>query len=266
MVRKCSTCGNANRDDATFCSACGTSLVSAPSLKPVPSVRVVSPVMSTGASMRVPPPGMCFYHPNLPAIYVCNRCGRPICRDDSKAYQDLVMCPQCYQSVVPMRAAPAPAYMQAPEMAPVMAPPEPMPSYFPGPTMGPPEGMGSYFPGSTMFPPGRSTWGFVVSLIAGILIIINAAALISLSFYTTWAGIFPWIAFFGAFPPWILLVIGLILGIVVAIGSILMVLGYGTIGAIVVFPSAVISLVLGGGFIAGFILGIVGGILGMLGR
>jgi hypothetical protein len=244
LVRKCPTCGASNRDEASFCSGCGTSLVGPPSVKPVPSVRVVSPVTPAGAPMRVPPPGMCFYHPNLPAIYVCNRCGRPICRDDSKAYQDLVMCPQCYQSVVPILA---PAYPPAYAIPP--------PEY-------PPVG---YAPVG-MIPPARSTWGFVISLIAGIMIIINAAALLSGSFYALWASIFPWVPYFGVFPPWVLLAIGLILGIVVAIGSILMVLGYGTIGAVVVFPAAVISLILGGGFVAGFILGVVGGILGMVGR
>jgi apolipoprotein N-acyltransferase len=121
-------------------------------------------------------------------------------------------------------------------------------------------------PSVGMFPPSRSMWAFIISLIAAILIIINSAALLSAGFYALWSGVFPWIIFFGAFPPWVLVAIGLILGIVVAIGSILMVLGYGTIGAVVVFPAAVISLILGGGFIAGFILGIVGGILGMLGR
>lgn len=259
MVRRCPTCGANNRDDASFCSACGTSLIAPPSVKPVPSVRVVSPVSPAGAPMRVPPPGMCFYHPNLPAIYVCNRCGRPICRDDSKAYQDLVMCPQCYQSVVPPAYQPAPMY-GAPSPAPMYAGPPP-PEFAAPPQMGfmPPAPV-------ALFPPSRSTWGFVISLIAGIMIIINAAALLSNSFYTMWAGIFPWITYFGAFPPWVLVAIGLILGIVVAIGSILMVLGYGTIGAVVVFPAAVISLILGGGFIAGFILGVVGGILGMLGR
>ncbi len=258
LVRKCPTCGANNRDDASFCSACGTSLIGPPSVKPVPSVRVVSPVMPAGVPMRVPPPGMCFYHPNLPAIYVCNRCGRPICRDDSKAYQDLVMCPQCYQSVVPFVAAPAPAY----------AVPAPVPEFAPPPAplgFGPPAPVGVP-PPLAVFPPARSTWGFVVSLIAGIMIIINAAALLSAGFYALWAGIFPWITYFGAPPPWILVAIGLILGIVVCIGSILMVLGYGTIGAVVVFPAAVISLILGGGFVAGFILGIVGGILGMLGK
>lgn len=281
MVRRCPTCGANNRDDASFCSACGTSLIAPPSVKPVPSVRVVSPVSPAGAPMRVPPPGMCFYHPNLPAIYVCNRCGRPICRDDSKAYQDLVMCPQCYQSVVPFvgaaghPAAPQPAPMYAPQPAPMYAapPPEPMFAGPPPEFMCPPPMQQGFMQGPAMqpgpmamFPPSRATWGFMLSLIAGILIIINAAALLSNSFYTMWAGIFPWITYFGAFPPWVLVAIGLILGIVVAIGSVLMVLGYGTIGAVVVFPAAVISLIIGGGFIAGFILGIVGGILGMLGR
>ena len=106
MVKKCPSCGYNNRDDASFCSSCGASLGGqmAPSLKPVPSVRVVTPV-SPGGPIRVPAPGQCFYHPNLPAVYVCNRCGRAICRDDSKAYMDLVLCPQCYAGVVPMTAA-----------------------------------------------------------------------------------------------------------------------------------------------------------------
>jgi len=121
-------------------------------------------------------------------------------------------------------------------------------------------------PPVAVFPPARSTWGFTISLIGGILIIINAAALLSASFYALWAAIFPWITYFGPFPPWVLVAIGLILGIIATIGSILMILGYGTIGAVVVFPAAVISLILGGGFIAGFVLGVVGGILGMLGR
>ena len=45
-----------------------------------------------------------------------------------------------------------------------------------------------------------------------------------------------------------------------------MVLGYGTIGSIVIFPMAIFSLIIGGGFIAGFVLGIIGAIMGMLGR
>jgi hypothetical protein len=136
---------------------------------------------------------------------------------------------------------------------PMMAGPSPMMAAPPPPT-------------SAVYPPARATWGFLLSLIAAILIIINAAALLSNSFYNTMNGIFPWIGVFGPFPPWMLVVIGLVLGVIIAIGSVLMILGYGTIGSVVVFPAAVISLILGGGFIAGFIIGIIGGILGMLGR
>jgi len=225
----------------------------AASVKPVPSATGFSPVTPSPA-IRIPPPGMCHFHPSLPAVYVCGRCGKEICRDDAKSYENLVMCPQCYQSIVPIISARA--YQPALQLAPL--PPKPMGFVSPVP-MGVPPHMG-------MFPPARSTWGFVVSVIAGVMIIINAAALLSNSFYAMWVGIFPWIASFGPFPSWILVAIGLILGIVVAIGSILMVLGYGTIGAVVVFPAAVISLILGGGFVVGFILGVIGGIVAMLGK
>jgi hypothetical protein len=270
MVKKCPQCGANNRDDAVFCSQCGTSsmgpqaqaqappIMPQPAVKPVPNVRVVSPVSqmpyppaAAASPVRVPPPGMCYYHANLPAVYVCNRCGRPICRDCAKAYGDLILCPQCYVAVPP------PMYGGMPEP---MFPPQPMAA--PAPMMAAPPPP----PTSAVYPPTRATWGFLLSLIAAILIIINAAALLSNGFYNTMNGIFPWIGVFGPFPPWMLVVIGLVLGVIIAIGSVLMILGYGTIGSVVVFPAAVISLILGGGFIAGFIIGIIGGILGMLGR
>ncbi len=243
MVKKCPQCSSNNRDDAVFCSQCGTSFTQAgvhvssatpqPSVKPVPTMRTVSPTPITAPPVRVPPPGMCFYHVNLPAVYVCNRCGRPICRDCAKAYGDLTLCPQCYIAVPP--PTPPPMFHMPP-------PPEPLQ------------------------PPSRATWGFILALVAAILIIINAAALLSNGFYNSISGIFPWIASFAPFPPWMLVSLGVILGVIVAIGSILMILGYGTIGSVVVFPAAVISLIIGGGFIAGFLLGIISGILGMLGR
>src|SRR5208283_2979845 len=165
MVKKCPSCGYNNRDDASFCSSCGASLVgsAAPALKPVPSVRVVTPV-SPGGPIRVPAPGQCYYHPNLPAVYVCNRCGRSICRDDSKTYMDLVLCPQCYQGVVPM------------------ATPQPQPTYAPQAPMMSPQPMMS--PPIMQYPPPmfvmqqrspRALWGFILSMIAGILVILNAA-------------------------------------------------------------------------------------------
>ncbi len=252
MVKKCQTCGYNNRDDAAFCSSCGASLggAMAPALKPVPSVRVVTPV-SPGNPIRVPAPGQCFYHPNLPAIYVCNRCGRSICRDDSKAYMDLVLCPQCYAGVVPMVAAPQ---MQMPAPGPAYGPP-PMPM----PAMAAPYPSPYYAPASP-----RAMWGFILAMIAGILVILNAAALLSPSFYSLWTGVFFWLPAVG--PASLAFAIGAIIGLILVIGSILMLLGYGTIGSIVVFPLAVLSLIIGGGFVAGFVLGVLGGILGMLGR
>lgn len=259
MVKKCPSCGYNNRDDAAFCSSCGATLVGtmAPALKPVPSVRVVTPV-SPGSPIRVPAPGQCFYHPNLPAIYVCNRCGRSICRDDSKTYMDLVLCPQCYAGVVPMVAAPQ---MQAPAPGPAYGPPQmqQMPQMPYGPAMFAPYPPPYYQPSSP-----RSIWGFILAMIAGILVILNAAALLSTSFYNTWIAIFFWLPAVG--PPSLAFAIGVIIGLILVIGSILMLLGYGTIGSIVVFPLAVLSLIIGGGFVAGFVLGVLGGILGMLGR
>ncbi len=258
MVKKCPSCGYNNRDDAAFCSSCGGPLAGtvAPSLKPVPSVRVVTPV-SPGGPIRVPAPGQCFYHPNLPAIYVCNRCGRSICRDDSKAYMALVLCPQCYAGVVPMVAPP-----QMPAQGPAYGPP---PQAYGPPPMSAGPAMFAPFPPPYYQPASpRAIWGFILSLIAGILVILNAAALLSPSFYALWIGVFFWLPALG--PPSLAFAIGTIIGLILVIGSILMLLGYGTIGSIVVFPLAVLSLIIGGGFVAGFVLGVLGGILGMLGR
>ncbi|HXY82860.1 MAG TPA: zinc-ribbon domain-containing protein [Candidatus Saccharimonadales bacterium] len=264
MVKKCPSCGYNNRDDAAFCSSCGATLAgtAAPALKPVPSVRVVTPV-SAGGPVRVPSPGQCFYHPSLPAVYVCNRCGRSICRDDSKAYMDLVLCPQCYQGVVPPASQqpmpPAPQPQPQPQYAPPM-PPAPMYAPPPYAQVGYPVAYGQ--PSQP-----RALWGFILTLVAGILVILNAGALLSSSFYNMWVSAFFWIPVIDTSPTHgLIFAIGAIIGLILLIGSILMLLGYGTIGSIVVFPMAVLSLIIGGGFVAGFVLGVVGGILGMLGR
>ena len=258
MVKKCPSCGYTNRDDAAFCSSCGASISGAtsptgPALKPVPSVRVVTPV-SPGGPVRVPSPGQCFYHPNLPAVYVCNRCGRSICRDDSKAYMDLVLCPQCYTGVVPM----APPQPSPPAYASQPGPPPMPPNY--GPLFAP-------YPYAVQTSSPRALWGFILSMIAGILVILNAAALLSNSFYSLWVGAFFWIPVLDtSLQHGLVFAIGAMIGLILVIGSILMLLGYGTIGSIVVFPLAVLSLIIGGGFVAGFVLGVLSGIFGMLGR
>src|SRR5208282_6048937 len=115
--------------------------------------------------------------------------------------------------------------------------------------------------------PPRALWAFILTLVAGILVILNAGALLSSSFYNMWVSAFFWIPVIDNSPTHgLIFAIGAIIGLILLIGSILMLLGYGTIGSIVVFPMAVLSLIIGGGFVAGFVLGVVGGILGMLGR
>lgn len=116
MTKKCPKCGAENEDDATFCSKCKAPLepverFAVPTTKkPVPSVKVVSPITKPlpSAPVRVPPPGMCFYHSNLPAVAVCSRCGRSICRDCAKQIGGLILCPQCYAGVAPIVPAPTP--------------------------------------------------------------------------------------------------------------------------------------------------------------
>jgi len=132
---------------------------------------------------------------------------------------------------------------------------------------GPGPFMTAYPPPFVQPGPPRALWGFILSMIAGILVLLNAAALLANSFYTFWVGVFFWIPVLDPSATHSLIfIIGAIIGLILVIGSILMLLGYGTIGSIVVFPLAVLSLIIGGGFVAGFVLGVLGGILGMLGR
>ena len=127
--------------------------------------------------------------------------------------------------------------------------------------------------------PARSLWGFIISLCSGILVLLNAGLLLAWQFYGgsfLWANIFFWICKIDGYScPLasgstatgnITFMIGAVIGLIIIVGSIMMILGYGTIGSVVIFPLAVFSLVIGGGFIAGFVLGIIGGIMGMIGR
>ena len=60
--------------------------------------------------------------------------------------------------------------------------------------------------------------------------------------------------------------IGLIDGFIVMAGGLMMALRRGVFGGMLVIPFAVLSFIIGGGFIVGAVLGIVAGILGALGR
>jgi len=110
--------------------------------------------------------------------------------------------------------------------------------------------------------------GFIISLIAGILILINALIIFALTtVISSFASFLPsgvpgaeaaaaLIALYGA--------VGLIFAIIVIVGAILIYMpGKEKVGGILVLIFSILSIIIGGGFIIGLILGIVGGALGI---
>jgi DNA-directed RNA polymerase subunit RPC12/RpoP len=98
----CIFCGKENIDGNRFCYNCG---------KPLKLVKTI-PVLKASSFMIKPPPrviagvGMCHYHPNLPARYICARCGRAICKYCAKPYGALVFCPECFSRIGFIQPAP----------------------------------------------------------------------------------------------------------------------------------------------------------------
>jgi hypothetical protein len=120
-----------------------------------------------------------------------------------------------------------------------------------------------------VIPERRAIWGFALAMIGGILILANSVALLSPTFWgppTGWSDVFWWLGGTSGLGQPIAVLIGLIAGLTVIAGGIMMVMRRGPIGAVITFPFAVLSFMIGGGFIAGGILGIVAGILGMIRR
>jgi len=103
----------------------------------------------------------------------------------------------------------------------------------------------------------RPMAGFVVSLIAGILILINGLLVSALGAFLF--GIMP---FLGT----IVMTIAPVFGILVIVGAVLMYKGSTTAGGVLVILFGLLSIVIGGGFIIGTILAIVGGALGLAGK
>ncbi|RLE55108.1 MAG: hypothetical protein DRJ40_09140 [Thermoprotei archaeon] len=122
MVKICPKCGKENPDEASYCLHCGAQLGAAPSApvakppptvtvtkppvtaKPVPTApAVTAPRLPTVTSTIIRPPGMCFYHPQIPAKYICSRCGRPICENCATEIGGLILCPQCAAGIAPIR-------------------------------------------------------------------------------------------------------------------------------------------------------------------
>ena len=108
----------------------------------------------------------------------------------------------------------------------------------------------------------RATAGFIISLIAGVLILINGLMFVVLAeFIESLGGALP-IFVEGIFAT--LAAIGVILAILVIIGAILICMpGKEIIGGILVIIFSILSIFIGGGFLIGLILGIIGGALGL---
>ena len=111
----------------------------------------------------------------------------------------------------------------------------------------------------------RPTAGFVISLIAGILILINGLSVSTLGAFG--------ITLFGIMPFGITLALGTIVmalapvfGILVIVGALLMHRGSTEAGGVLVIVFGLLSIVIGGGFIIGIVLAIVGGALALAGK
>jgi len=107
----------------------------------------------------------------------------------------------------------------------------------------------------------RSWWLPVVLVgIAAALIAINGAALLSPTFFAIWSSYLPWVAFLGSLG----FILGIMLGLVLLGSLVLMLLGYKVMAAFLTFPTAIVSLLIGGGFAIGAIFAVIAGILLLL--
>ena len=107
---------------------------------------------------------------------------------------------------------------------------------------------------------GRKIIPIVLALLSGVLVLLNSAALLSPTFYSVWTGIFFWIPTIG---PAYAFMLGAIIGLTLVLGAIIMAVGNGPLADVIIFPFAIFSLIIGGGFIAGMLLGILAGILAL---
>jgi hypothetical protein len=96
----------------------------------------------------------------------------------------------------------------------------------------------------------------VLLLISAGLIFANAAALLWPAFFLTWITWFPWVAQLGNFS----FILGIVLGLVVLGAVFLYTLGFRVLSVFMVFPAAIVSLLIGGGFLVGLVLAVVTGI------
>lgn len=186
-------------------------------------------------------PAACYYHPSLPAVAICSRCGRSICSSCHKPYIDLALCPDCFYRKVPQQVATGKASHPAHT------------SFLPagGVLYGPWPISRPLFPLMYLWIPAA------LLLIAAGLIVANAIALLSPPFFSFWTELFPWVAALGSLG----FILGVILGLVVVGGFVLLLLGFRVLAVFFVFPAAILSLLIGGGFIVGLMIGVVASLL-----
>ena len=113
--------------------------------------------------------------------------------------------------------------------------------------------------------PQRATAGFALSLIAGILVLIQGIIRIARGELNI-LGVLDEFRrrILGGLAIEAIGAIAIVFGILILIGTILLYKpGYETAGGIIVLVFSVLSILTGGGFVAGFILGIIGGALGL---
>ncbi len=168
----------------------------------------------------------------------------------------MTLCPNCYHAVpAPASVAPvasAPVAVGAFGSAPASMPSAPVP-------------VGAFGPG-WYGPCGRAPllvrWWLPAALvaIAAGLIVANGIALLSPGFFATWSAFLPWLPAFGSFG----FILGVVLGLDLAGAIIMVFLKFRILAAFVIFPTAILSFFIGGGFVLGIILAVLGGILLLL--
>jgi hypothetical protein len=96
--------------------------------------------------------------------------------------------------------------------------------------------------------------------VAAALIMMNGVILASGAFFAVWSSFLPWVAFLGS----VGIILGIMLGIVLLGALVLILLNFRVMAAFMIFPTALVSLLIGGGFAIGAILAVLAGILLLL--
>lgn len=152
------------------------------------------------------------------------------------------MCPTCYYAI-PSGPVPTPTPMAMP-VPPVQAYPARPPGMF----------------GPLFQPLGFRRWRVMPVILlftAAALIFANGVALLSPGFFLFWGAFIPWLWFLGSFA----FILGIMLGLILIGALILTFLGLRAMAAFVIFPTAIVSFFIGGGFLLGAILAVIAGIL-----